>query len=127
MDSTIARSAPPDPQLVAKVEAICAGGRLRGLRFQPPGPGETERDALTAAIRDNLLPSLQRAIEEIDALDAAKEQIPQLEPMLVSMRDALDAAESLDSPTMEAVERLFSPSVRLAREARLESCIYGVM
>ena len=122
-DPATAHPAVSDPQFAAKVETICANGRMRGIRFQPPGPGETERDALTNAIRGNLLPSLQTVIDEIHALPS-KEQVSQLEPMLVSMQEAVDAAEALDLPTLKAVERLFSSSGKSARKAGLVACIY---
>jgi hypothetical protein len=118
-----ARPTISDPQFAAKVETICANGRTRGIRYQPPGPGESERDALTNAIQSNLLPALQAVIDEIDALPS-QEQVSQLEPMLVSMQEAVDAAEALDLPTMQAVERLFATSGQLARKAGLEACIY---
>lgn len=122
---TLPTSSMSNAQFVNQVEAICAHGRSRGLRFQPPAEGQSERDALTRAIDSTLLPSLQGVIDEIYALGAPSSEQAQTEALLVALQDAVDAAEGLDAPTLESVEGLLERPGALARKAGLRSCMYG--
>jgi len=114
-----------DAKFVAAADKVCARGRLRGLRFQPPKDGQSERKALAQGIDENLLPSLQRVIDGVRALDIPPGSAAETEAFLAAMRQGVEKAEALDVPTMERVEALLAPSGKLARQAGLEACIYG--
>jgi hypothetical protein len=112
-------------EFVSQVEGICARGRRRSLRFEPSRDAQSERDALTAAINDTLLPSMQNVIDEIYALGAPRGEETRTEALLVALQKGVDEAKALDAPTLESVEDLLAPSGKLARKAGLQSCIYG--
>lgn len=122
---TVAASSLSPSEFVAEAEEICARGRLQGLRFQPPEDGESEQEALFAAIDNALLPSLQGVIDEMYELGAPHGNEARIEALLIAMQKAVDEGEALDRPTVEKMENLLAPSGRLARKAGLESCIYG--
>lgn len=122
---TLTTSSITKAEYTDRLEEICARGRLQGLRFQPPGDGQSERDALTEAIDSTLLPAIQTVTDEIYAVGAPSAAKKQTEAMLVAIQEAVDEAEEIESPTLAKVEELLGRSGSLARKAGLESCIYG--
>lgn len=122
---TLSTSSMTDAQFVNQVETICARGRRQGLRFQPPREAQSERDALTEAIEDNLLPSLQSVVDEIYELGAPRSKEAQTEALLVALQKGIDEGEQLKAPTLESIEGLLAQSGKLARNGGLASCVYG--
>jgi hypothetical protein len=128
---SLATSSMTDAAFAGRVEAICARGRERSLRFEPPPDAQAERDplderkALTAAIEATLLPALQEAIDEIYALGAPPQEKEQTEEFLEAMQQGVDEGEALEVPSVEEIEDSLARSGQLARKAGLESCIYG--
>jgi hypothetical protein len=122
---TVKTSSMTSAELAKRVEAICAHGRLRSLRFEPHQKGESEREAITTAVESTLLPAIQGVIDQIEELGAPQKQKAEIEALLTSMQRAVNEAEELDKPAVEKVEALLEQSGRLARKDGLESCIYG--
>jgi hypothetical protein len=122
---TVTTSSLSDSQFVKRAEEICARERLEGLRYQPPDNGQSASAAVGDAIGSTLLPSLQEAIDELYELGAPKEMAGRTEALLVALQHGVDAAEALDIPTTDRVEKLMSPAGKLARKAGLESCVYS--
>lgn len=122
---TLSTSSMTNAQFANQVETICARGRQRGLRFQPPRAAKSERDALTEAIEDNLLPSLQSVVDEIYALGAPRSKEASTEALLVALQKGIDRGEQLQAPTLESIEGLLAQSGKLARNDGLASCVYG--
>ncbi len=122
-------SAPTPPaiseKLASAIEEICARGRLRALRFQPPRESQSRHAALAHAIETTLLPSLQEVIDEIRALRTPPGEGTPIERLLIAMQNAVDQAEALEPHAVKAVENLLEGRGKLARKAQLVSCIYG--
>ncbi len=120
-------SPPPLAQskFVKQAEAICARGRLRGLRFDLSLGGESEREAFTRGLEDALLPALQEVIDELSALNAPPGEESQIDELLGDLQKAVNQANALKKPTMVAINDLLDKPGRLARQLGLESCVYG--
>ena len=112
-------------EFVARAEEICARGRLRGLRYEPVGDDESEREALASAIDATLLPALGEVVDEIYALGAPAGGRQRIEDLLNALQQAVDEAEEFDEPTLEQVEKLLAPPGALARKQGLEACVFA--
>lgn len=123
---TVAASSLTRAEFAKRAEAICARGRLRGLRYGGPrGARQSERDALAERIEVALLPAIQRAIDEIYALGAPLGEEDRVEALLIALQEAVGAGKELRVPSFERLEQLFAKSGRLARKEGLDSCAYG--
>lgn len=117
-------SSPLSAEFAEQAAEICAQGRLQGLRFQPAKGAQSERAALSEAIKRTLLPAMQGVIGRISALSAQHEEAS-TKAFLTAMQQAVSQAEALDTPTMEATETLLAKPGKLARRLGLEACVYG--
>ncbi|HYJ20706.1 MAG TPA: hypothetical protein VEW07_01635 [Solirubrobacterales bacterium] len=124
--ATISTSSLSSAAFAARAETICAEGRLRALRYQArPSTGESEREAVTAAIETTVLPAIQDVIDKIHALGAPADEGEEVEAFLVPLQNAVSAAEELRVPTFEEVDRLLEPAGIKAKKYGLDSCVYG--
>jgi hypothetical protein len=113
-------------QFVKRVDAICARGRIRGLRYRPShATGQSEGKAMAEAIEIGLLPALQGVIDQISAVAVPPGQSGRVETFLAAFQQAVDAGERLSVPSLRSLERLLARPGKLAREDSLESCVYG--
>lgn len=123
---TVSASSLDRAQFVDRVEAICARGRLQGLRYQPPSDErQLKTEAQAERIEDDLLPAIQQVVDEIYAVGSPRGEEAKVERLLVAMQAAIDAANELPVPSLERVERLFIKPGKLAKQEGLEACIYG--
>lgn len=123
---TVPTSSMTTDQFVKRAEAVCAQGRLRGLRYEPPsGARQSERDVLGERIADNLLPALRQVIDELYELGAPAGRQSDVEALLTAMQDGLETASDRGAPTLKAVEDAFRPAGKLAQRDGLRACIYG--
>jgi hypothetical protein len=121
----LATSSMSKAEFAKQAEAICARGRREALAYRPADKGESERDALTAAIDQGLLPSFDKAIDDLYALGAPAAEKQQVEALLTAMREAVEKAEGLDPPRVERIEDIFARSGELAHSMGLVSCVYS--
>lgn len=125
-DRTVATSSLGKAAFDQRAEAICADGRSRGLRFSGlPAGGTSEREAMTRAVRQSLLPALQRVVDRLYSLGAPAGEEQQIEDFLAAFQGGVDAAEKLRVPTLLNVEAKLDPAGALAERAALEACVYS--
>jgi hypothetical protein len=121
---TVATASISSDEFDQRAEAICARGRLRGLRYEP-AEDQPEREALANGIETILLPALGEVVDEIYELGAPAGERRQTETFLVELRGGIDNSEELDAPTLERVEELLEPSAAIARKQGLSACAFG--
>ena len=125
-DRALATSSLDKAAFDQRVEAICAGGRSRGLRFSGlPADGESEREALSAAVERTLLPALQEVVDRIYALGAPAGEEEKVGDFVAALQQGIDAAGEMRVPTLRNIEAKLSPAGLQAERAGLGACIYS--
>lgn len=112
-------------EFAKRVDAICARGRLQGLRYQPPSDGQSEQEAMPQEIETTLLPAIQDTIDRIAAAGSPAGGKSQVQALVNSLQQAVNAAEELDEPNFKRIEHLLAPSGRLAHRDGFEACVYS--
>lgn len=114
-----------EAKFVERANSICAGGRERGLRYQPSLPSAQTGAAIARAIDVSVLPALRQVADALYKLGAPADRRGKVEAFLASFEEALGRAEDLEAPSFERLEPLLGRSGELALRAGLESCAYG--
>lgn len=125
-DRALATSSLDEAAFDQRVEAICADGRSRGLRFSGlPADGESEREALTVAVERSLLPALQEVVDRLYSLGAPAGEEEKVEDFFAALQQGVDAAGEMRVPTLRNVEAKLDPAGLRAERAGFAACIYS--
>lgn len=122
---TVAASSMSAAEYARRADAICAKGRLRGLRYQPGlAAGQTNK-AASAAIEASVLPAVREVVDRLYALGAPSGRKAGIEAFLAAFQQAVDEGEQMEVPTFERLERVLAKPGGLAVKNGLTACAYG--
>lgn len=112
-----------------QANAICAKGKRRGVKEivayakAHRGTGDSKTKLLTKAVTVELLPEIQRQVDEIRSMKAPQGDEEQVEAILTAMEEGVVAASK--KPAGPDISTTFKPSVELANNYGLTACAYG--
>jgi hypothetical protein len=122
-DTTITTSSHTKAEFIKLADGICKRERERVIAEfaayvqQHEGKGKAKPEVINDAFATVVLPEIKHQIEEIRSLGAPKGDEQQVEELLSSLQEAVDAGNRF-------VAGDFKRSARLARAYGLESCAY---